>query len=190
MNQSLSNFFLVNNISNCYKYQKLHEFNKSKKERIEIFSIFASWLFEGVSWRTNSGGKRIKRDSNPNEDDSVRSLNRSIPKIGNLKYFPLKVLLQIFTAVGGIDLHGLAENSTRFERIARNERYTQKYLAIDHNEYYESKRCEEFLDLFGTEIKAIEVQDYECGLENFCIRNRKNFPSKWPVWKWTFTWFF
>lgn len=64
----------------------------------------------------------------------MRSINRLFPKIDHLEYFPLKVLLQILTAIDDIDLLSLTENSNRFENIAKivsNERYTHKYFQVD-----------------------------------------------------------
>lgn len=75
----------------------------------------------------------------------------------------MKVLLQIFASVDDFGLLNLAENSMRFECIAKivlNERYSKTYLPVDPIEYY-SEWFENFLQLFGDEIEAIEAIENE-----------------------------
>lgn len=104
--------------------------------------------------------KRIKHDTVQSAD--VRTLNNRFPKIDNLEYFPLKVLLQIFTAVSDIDLLSLAVNSSRFEKIAKVvllERYADEYFTIDNITYGSSQTYEDFIQVFGSEIKSLEAKN-------------------------------
>lgn len=76
-----------------------------------------------------------------------------------MEYFPLNILLQIFSRIDDIDLLNLAENSSRFESIVKViliARYAHKYFLIDAIEY-SSETFNYFFDIFGNEVKAIEV---------------------------------
>lgn len=84
------------------------------------------------------------------------------PQIDNLEYFPQKVLLQIFSVVGDIDLLSLAEISSRFESIAKielNQRYADEYFTIDGSMYGSSQAYKDFIELFGREIKSLKVKE-------------------------------
>lgn len=88
--------------------------------------------------------------------NDVRTLNRLYPKIDNLDHFPLKVLLQIFDALGDNDFVRLIEVSSWFEGIAKmalNERYGKQYFKFDDTTYH---HYEDFIQLVGSEIKSIE----------------------------------
>lgn len=93
--------------------------------------------------------KRIEIDTI--QDDDVRTLNSLFPKIDNLEYFPLKVLIQIFTNVGDMDLLRLAENSSRFQRIAKlvlNERYAEKYFTMNSTMYDSLRTYKDFIQIY------------------------------------------
>lgn len=96
------------------------------------------------------------------ETDEIHRINASFPKIDNLEYFPYKVLQQIFTHVDDTDLMNLAENSYRFEGIARTvfkERYAQAYFVIyGESESQQESYCS-VLSRFSyyANIRAIKV---------------------------------
>lgn len=118
-------------------------------------------LYFIYSFQSAPCGKLTKLDPIPSNSNSVRSLNSLFPKIDNLEYFPLKVLLQIFASVDDIDLLNLAVRSARFERIAKmviKERYASKYLTIDCKKF-STKPYADFFQRFGSKIKAFEAVD-------------------------------
>lgn len=87
-------------------------------------------------------------------------MNNSFPKIDNLEYFSLKVLMHIFAKLGDIDLMNLAEKSYRFENIAKlviNERYTHKYFVVKECAFAPEAYIDLF-DRFASEIKQIETK--------------------------------
>lgn len=64
----------------------------------------------------------------------MHEINASFPKIDNLEYFPLHILLNIFDHCTDASLPNLAENSSRFDGIARMvlaQRYAAQYFVID-----------------------------------------------------------
>lgn len=88
-------------------------------------------------------------------------MNKLFPKIDNLEHFPLKVLMNIFARLDYMDLYNLAEESFRFKNIAKivlNERYSHEYFIIDETKY-EKETYVDFFERFGSEIKAIKVQN-------------------------------
>lgn len=144
---------------NEVEYQReqyfLSLYNMQNIAIIEKWTIL-SLLYEQAEPRK----KYLKLDTN--QSIVVRTLNRQFPKIDNLEYFPLKVLLKIFASVGDIDLMSLAENSSRFERIAKmelNQRYEDKYCTIDNTNYGSSQTYKDFIELFGNQIKSIDATD-------------------------------
>lgn len=96
--------------------------------------------------------------------NQVREINASFPKVNNLEYFPLKVLLQLISYVDDIARLNLAETSCRFEAIIKTvfkDKYTKgDYFVIDD----ESKRQRElYLAIFDrfagyANVKAIAAQ--------------------------------
>lgn len=105
----------------------------------------------------------------------MRSINSSFPKIDNLEYFPERVLLNIFANVDDIGLYNLAEESCRFEKIAKivlNERYAHEYFKVDEtNKKWKTpgETYVSFFRRFGKEIKAIEIKDVLIDKENHWI---------------------
>ena len=120
--------------------------------------------------------KRITLDMTSTNSDTVRELNSLFPKIDNLEYFPLKILLKIFVSVDDIGLLYLAKNSTRLESIVKvvlNERYSTEYFFVDDSKI-RSQTCQDFLRLFGSEIKSIEAQTYRIDAQNHWIASILN----------------
>lgn len=108
----------------------------------------------------------------------ARQMNSSFPKIDNLEYFPLKVLMQIFAKLGDMDLVNLAENSYRFETIAKlviSERYTRKYFKVKRfygfpqNAIDIPKTLADLFGRFGSQIKSIETEEFRTTVKNHWI---------------------
>lgn len=105
-------------------------------------------------------------------DTSVSFINSLFPKIDNLEYFPMEVLLEVFMNLDDMDLLSCAISSYRFDSIAQvafKEKYAEKYFLVENDPKVvlhsgiESKRdmyCELF-KRFGQSIKAIEVKRIE-----------------------------
>lgn len=101
--------------------------------------------------------KKLKADTNV--DGTISSINQIFPKIDNLEYFPMELLLQIFATIDDEDLLNLTQLSCRFGNIAQvafNDKYKDKYY---HFVGHLSKSVE-VMERFGTGIKALSLATY------------------------------
>lgn len=82
------------------------------------------------------------------------------PKITNLEYFPVEILLNIFTLVDDDSLLKTSFASTRFELIVQaviKERYANEHFVIASDSEKRREQCHALLSHFGGNIKGVSI---------------------------------
>lgn len=108
-------------------------------------------------------------------DERIYRIDGQLPAIDDIELFPSEILFDIFDKADDISLRRLSSISSRFEAIAQitfKHRYKCDYFVIDgHQVRAPEQKCSmlAFFKQFGSNIKAIEVRNFENMNSDPCI---------------------